>query len=465
MEGDLKQLLRDRADEARIDPTIPPVILRRARRRRVGTIAMTGLVAAAVVTGALVGVRSALDRGGALRLGAQQETTGREVVGFVADFLQARLAGSGAEAFLSAEAERTYREEVDGLSLYGGDRGPYGGYDIYTHPRETDGGWSIVVLVKWPDPQGEEDRFVAESLQLGPGQDLEGRRQPLVIRNVFPGASRGEVKDFIEGFMDSRGERSSSLIHDYLSPAALADYESRGKGLSLYPPEGSRLEYDLVNITPPLRGDHWQVRLRARFKQAAGETTVLERLTVGPGTTLRGFLAPLLVLGVGQELDVSRPDVRAPQPGNIASDEECGAPGSISDLSLEPRYTEAQRLERWTTSQGCDVRLDVLMTRRGPEHCGWQRATDILMGDPLGASHMQGPARVYVRDPDNVMGDPAVARAFEEDTDLPIGARDTGYRQDGVELWMDPTDDGLVYLVSEHAVERWPQDPSPAVCA
>jgi hypothetical protein len=105
------------------------------------------------------------------------------------------------------------------------------------------------------------------------------------------------------------------------------------------------------------------------------------------------------------------------------------------------------------------------MTRRGTEHCGWQRATDILMGDPLGASHMQGPARVYVRDPDNVMGDPAVARAFEEDTDLPIGARDTGYRQDGVELWMDPTDDGLVYLVSEHAVERWPQDPSPAVCA
>lgn len=327
MDSELKQLLRDRADEARVEPTIPQAVLRRVRRRRVGTVAMTGLVAAAVVTGALVGVRSALDRGGALRLGAQQETTGREVVGFVADFLQARLAGSGAEAFLSAEAERTYREEVDGLSLYGGDRGPYGGYDIYTHPRETDGGWSIVVLVKWPDPRGEEDRFVAESLQLGPGQDLEGRRQPLLIRDVFRGAFRGEVKDFIEGFMDARGERSSSLIHDYLSPGALADYESGENGLSLYPPEGSRLEYDLVNITPPLRGDHWQVRLRARFKQAAGETTVLERLTVGPGTTLRGFLAPLVVLGVGQELDLSRPDVRSPQPADIAPGGQGGPAG------------------------------------------------------------------------------------------------------------------------------------------
>jgi hypothetical protein len=313
MDSELKQLLRDRADEARVEPTIPPAVLRRARRRRAGTVAMTGVVAAAVAAGALVGVRAAIDRGGAVRPGNEQETTAREVVGFVADFLRARLAGSGAEAFLSAEAEWTYRQEVRGLSLYGGNRGPYGGYDIYGRPRETEGGWSIVVLVTWPDLEGDADPFVAETLEVGPAPDVEGR-EALVIRDVFRGATRGEVKDFIESFMDARGERSSFLIHDYLSSAALADYESGENGLSLYPPDGSRLEYDLVKLTPPLGGDHWQVRLRARFKRAAGETTVLERLTLGPGTTLRGFLAPLVVLGAGQELDLSRSGVRAPQP-------------------------------------------------------------------------------------------------------------------------------------------------------
>jgi hypothetical protein len=473
MEGDLKQLLRDRADEARVEPTIPPVVLRRARRRRAGTVAITGLVVAAVATTAVVGVR-AFNRETPIApsgtgewqgiwpqdtreeaLEAQQQVveqtriepgctaqgpeclvppdlwqldaedvvvrfatqvlgweeasvtadleplpdepgpvkrlvkrcaagvfcaaqdsvlvtaerllrsdrtglwfvtawespaSNAAVVAFVSDFLQARIAGSGAERFLSAEAERTYREERDGLSLYGGDRGAYGGFDIYTHPRETETGWSIVVLVKWPDPKGEEDRFVAEALELGQGEDTDGLPRPLLVRSVF------------------------------------------------------------------------------RDRQTEREVVV----PVGPAT--------------------------------IVPDEECGAPGSVSDLSLEPGYTAGQRLERWTTSQGCDVRLDVLMTRQGPEHCGWQRATDILLGDPLGASHMHGPARVYVRDPENVVGDPAVARAFEEDADLPIGARDTGYRQDGVELWMDPTDDSFVYLVSEHTVERWPQDPSPAAC-
>jgi hypothetical protein len=307
MEGDLKQLLRDRADEARVEPTIPPVVLRRARRRRVGTVAITGLVVAAVGATALVGVRAfsqeapiaPSDTGGWRGIWpqdtreeaqeAQQQAVDQtriepgctaqgpeclvppdlwqldaeevvvryarqvlgwekasvtadleplpdepgpvkrlvkrcaahvfcapqdsalvtverllrsdrtglwfvtawespapnaSVVAFVSDFLQARIAGSGAERFLSAEAERTYREERDGLSLYGGDRGGYGGFDIYTHPRETETGWSIVVLVKWPDPQGEEDRFVADTLELGAGRDLQGQPQPLLVLSV-----------------------------------------------------------------------------------------------------------------------------------------------------------------------------------------------------------------------------------------------------------------------------------------
>jgi hypothetical protein len=154
-----------------------------------------------------------------------------------------------------------------------------------------------------------------------------------------------------------------------------------------------------------------------------------------------------------------------PRVGPIASSPPaCGAPGSITDLSLEPNYVGSNVGERWTAAEGCEVRLDVLMLRKGPGHCGWERATEILMGDPLGTSHNHAPYRIYVRDPENVIGDEEVARLFQPEAKLPSGAQDTGYRQDGSELWMDPMDDRFIYLVSPNGTERWPLDTTPAGC-
>lgn len=143
---------------------------------------------------------------------------------------------------------------------------------------------------------------------------------------------------------------------------------------------------------------------------------------------------------------------------------ECGAAGSITDLSREPSYA-SKDLQRWTTEDGCPVRLDVLMTRTGPAHCGWQAATDILMGVPLGASHSHGPHRIYVRDPQGVLNDPAITSAFDGDARLSDRAEDTGFRQHDAQLWLIRGAPEQLFLVFPDRVERWPLDTSPAGCA
>jgi hypothetical protein len=57
---DLKTMLQEKAEEVRVDPGIPSVVLRRSRRRRVATGVLTGVVTAAVAAGSFVAVRTAL---------------------------------------------------------------------------------------------------------------------------------------------------------------------------------------------------------------------------------------------------------------------------------------------------------------------------------------------------------------------------------------------------------------------
>ena len=135
----------------------------------------------------------------------------------------------------------------------------------------------------------------------------------------------------------------------------------------------------------------------------------------------------------------------------------------ITDLDEEPSYS-ADYLHRWSTADGCDVRLDVLMTRRGDDACGGSDVADILMGTPLGRPHDSTRPRIYIKDPENALGDTTTANAFDEDTSLPKGAVDTGFRQGDVELWTDPKDDAFVYLVGESNTEAWPLDESPPGC-
>jgi hypothetical protein len=141
-----------------------------------------------------------------------------------------------------------------------------------------------------------------------------------------------------------------------------------------------------------------------------------------------------------------------------------GCDSAESDLDTEPNYA-ANYLHRWETAEGCPVRLDIVMTRRGKDACGGEKVADILMGTPLGRPHDDSPARIYVKDPTNVFNDHETASAYDPDATLPEDASDSGYRQDGTEMWTVPEDDRFIYLVHEDNIEQWPLDPSPPGCS
>jgi hypothetical protein len=141
--------------------------------------------------------------------------------------------------------------------------------------------------------------------------------------------------------------------------------------------------------------------------------------------------------------------------------------GAVTDVATEPDWRQYADYRPWTTANGgCLVRIDVLAERPGPAHCGFEAARVIITGIPIGARYTnESNAANYVRDPDNVFGDPAIASAFDPHAKLPEGALDTGFRQQSTELWVDPADGSAIYLVTGASVERWPLDPDPAGCA
>lgn len=141
----------------------------------------------------------------------------------------------------------------------------------------------------------------------------------------------------------------------------------------------------------------------------------------------------------------------------------CGAPAT--DVSTEPGWRQFGEYRLWKTADDCLVRIDVISDRQGPEHCGFEDARVIITAIPFGGRMVDDRnAAVYVRDPTNVFEDAGTAQALELDVTLPASAVDTGLRQDGDALWLDPADRSAIYLVTDAVVERWPLDPQPAGC-
>lgn len=90
----------------------------------------------------------------------------------------------------------------------------------------------------------------------------------------------------------------------------------------------------------------------------------------------------------------------------------------------------------------------------------------IVTGRPVGSRYSSARDDAdYVRDPEDVFGDPVTAAAFDPEAELPEGAVDTGFRLGGTALWMDPADPSGIFLVAADSVERWPLDPEPTLCA
>lgn len=115
--------------------------------------------------------------------------------------------------------------------------------------------------------------------------------------------------------------------------------------------------------------------------------------------------------------------------------------------------------------EGREVSSFELVAFAGPDHCGWQSATVLIIGWPLGTvSRTIADARQYVRDPRGAvrtsLRDRFVLRAA-----LPADARPTGYRHGSIELYLSPTDqDEGIYVVGPGGTERWPRDDPPTGC-
>ncbi|MDQ6720140.1 MAG: hypothetical protein M3003_05010, partial [Candidatus Dormibacteraeota bacterium] len=110
-----------------------------------------------------------------------------------------------------------------------------------------------------------------------------------------------------------------------------------------------------------------------------------------------------------------------------------GGLGAIFDVTpAYPGYT-------WTRD-GHSVNPEELGTSAGPAHCGWQSATLLSIGWPVGTlSTSSAQARQYIRAPRAV-----VRAAFHDRLDLnatlPADARPTGYSYNSIQVFLSPTD-------------------------
>ncbi|MFJ9817608.1 hypothetical protein ACIRU3_20515 [Streptomyces sp. NPDC101151] len=119
---------------------------------------------------------------------------------------------------------------------------------------------------------------------------------------------------------------------------------------------------------------------------------------------------------------------------------------SCDPAELPGSSTAAEGWEVWRDRDGKRVPVSRLSSSTGPEHCNWQSAHFLDMGD-----------RSYVRDPDGVLGGEGLLEApYRKQVRMPAGAHDTGYHYRDWRLWL--TDDkDTAYVRTSEGVEAWPR--------
>jgi hypothetical protein len=125
------------------------------------------------------------------------------------------------------------------------------------------------------------------------------------------------------------------------------------------------------------------------------------------------------------------------------------------DLSeFPPELDENHWAQVWSDRDGKRLSTRVLHSSAGSAHCNWESATFLFMNNGKDW---------YVRDPQGVITGlapygrqrPAFVRGpYRPDVRLPKAAKDTGYRRDGMALYL--TDDAAFVRYADH-VEAWPR--------
>ena len=118
----------------------------------------------------------------------------------------------------------------------------------------------------------------------------------------------------------------------------------------------------------------------------------------------------------------------------------------------------------WIGPGGRALPRSLLSTARGGRHCNETRVTFLSLRPRLlnlrvrQAELLGRVTLLYARDPDGVLPATEVTAPYEAHTSLPPTAKDTGFHQRDLHLWIVPAQIGeAVYLVRGQNVERWPR--------
>lgn len=119
------------------------------------------------------------------------------------------------------------------------------------------------------------------------------------------------------------------------------------------------------------------------------------------------------------------------------------------------------------TKDGHQVDPSVAVARAGPAHCGWQSATILILGWPLGRHALfASEARQYISDPNGVIPHTNLRSTLDLHAKLPPDAKPTGYWKGDAQLYLASSDqDVAAYFVGGGHVERWPRSDPMEACS
>jgi hypothetical protein len=114
---------------------------------------------------------------------------------------------------------------------------------------------------------------------------------------------------------------------------------------------------------------------------------------------------------------------------------------------------------------GRPVKPEEVGTFAGPAHCGWQSATFLSIGWPVGTlSTSSADARQYIRDPLGVIPNRPRGR-LDLNVALPSDARPTGYSFGTIQIYLSPSEqDDAMYVVGPAGAERWVRSVPMSLC-
>jgi hypothetical protein len=142
-------------------------------------------------------------------------------------------------------------------------------------------------------------------------------------------------------------------------------------------------------------------------------------------------------------------------------------PGSPTDLDSEPaQWLAFGEYKRWFDTAGCPVRIDVISHINGATHCDLQEAEFITIGRPLGSGvEYLSPevANRYVWNEDGVIPGLLPGETMAT-SDLPETATDTGYVQGDSRLWLDESDESVLFIVDGDTARVFIRDFEAGVC-